>query len=134
MTDHDEANATGPDDAVHEDESDLTLEADPVWLDQSAPASTEPPAPAVARRDSPAPVTATTPVVRSDRRHRTHASTKIVLAAIAATAVAAIVWLLVGGETADAPPVVDPSSTVDATQPASSRTGPGSTIPSSTPP
>jgi hypothetical protein len=81
------------------------------------------------RLASRAPVTATTPIVRTDHRHRTKDSTKIVLAAIAATAVVAVAWLLVGGETADAPPVIDPSSTVDVSQPA-----PASSSPASTPP
>jgi hypothetical protein len=86
-----------------------------------------------------APVTASAPIVRTDHRHRTKDSTKIVLAAIAATAVVAIVWLLAGGDTADAPPVIDPASTVDATEPATGgtgavSTGPVSSSPVSTPP
>ena len=76
-----------------------------------------------------APVTATTPIVRTDHRHRTKDSTKIALAAIAATAVVAVAWLLVGGETADAPPVIDPAGTVDVSQPP-----PPSSSPASTPP
>jgi hypothetical protein len=76
-----------------------------------------------------APVIATTPIVRTDHRHRTKDSTKIVLAAIAATAVVAVAWLLVGGETADAPPVIDPAGTVDVSQPP-----PASSSPASTPP
>ena len=85
------------------------------------------------------PVTASAPIVRTDHRHRTKDSTKIVLAAIAATAVVAIVWLLVGGDTADAPPVIDPANTVDATQPTTAgtgavSTGPVSSSPASTPP
>ena len=52
-----------------------------------------------------APVIATTPIVRTDHHHRTKDSTKIILAAIAATVIVVVAWLLVGGETADAPPV-----------------------------
>jgi hypothetical protein len=81
------------------------------------------------RLASRAPVNATTPIVRTDHRHRTKDSTKIVLAAIAATAVVAVAWLLVGGETADAPPVIDPAGTVDVSQPP-----PASSSPASTPP
>ena len=55
---------------------------------------------------------ATTPIVRTDHHHRTKDSTKIILAAIAATVIVAVAWLLVGGETADAPPSIDTSTTV----------------------
>ncbi len=70
-----------------------------------------------------------TPFVRTEHRHRTKDSTKVILAAIAATAIVAVAWLLVGGETAVAPPSLDTSTTVGASQPS-----PDSTTPVSTPP
>ena len=76
-----------------------------------------------------APVIATTPIVRTDHHHRTKDSTKIILAAIAATVIVAVAWLLVGGETADAPPSIDTSTTVEGTQTSSDVTTPASTPP-----
>ena len=76
-----------------------------------------------------APVIATTPIVRTDNHHRTKDSTKIILAAIAATVIVAVAWLLVGGETADAPPSIDTLTTVEGTQPSSGVTTPASTPP-----
>ena len=77
-----------------------------------------------------APVVASTPIVRTDHRHRTKDSTKIILAAIAATVIVAVAWLLVGGETADAPPSIDTSTTVGAdTQTSSAVSTPPSTPP-----
>ena len=72
---------------------------------------------------------ATTPIVRTDHHHRTKDSTKIILAAIAATVIVAVAWLLVGGETADAPPSIDTSTTVEGTQTSSAVTTPASTPP-----
>jgi hypothetical protein len=74
-------------------------------------------------------VIATTPIVRTDHHHRTKDSTKIILAAIAATVIVVVVWLLVGGETADAPPTLDTSTTLDGTQSSSANTAPASTPP-----
>jgi hypothetical protein len=75
-------------------------------------------------------VAASTPIVRTDNRHRTKDSTKIALAAIAATVVVAVAWLLVGGETADAPPSIDTSTTVAGeTQTSSAVSTPPSTPP-----
>jgi hypothetical protein len=117
--------------------TDLAAEAAPPVVPAAATPTAETPPAAVPGRWQPqqrlaarAPVVASTPIVRTDNRHRTKDSTKIVLAAIAATVIVAVAWLLVGGETADAPPSIDTSTTVGA----DTQTSAAVSTPPSTPP
>jgi hypothetical protein len=123
------------------DPPDAPLLLPPTPAPSATPAPESTPAPATPSSGGPgrwqpqerltsrAPVTAATPFVRTEHHHRTKDSTKIILAAIAAVAVVAVAWLLVSGETADAPPVIDTSTTVDGTQPTSADTTPPGTQP-----